>query len=162
MVDFFLLLMLAGAGDELQGIKKGIMEMADSVIINKADGENLKAAQRAKVEYQNALHLFPASESGWIPEVKTCSALQGEGLSSIWEMIEKYDHQSKTNGFFELNRKEQNLHWMKENIQTLLEQEFYSHPRVIQELTFIEKAVQSGELPALNAARQLLSKFKGQ
>lgn len=162
MVDFFLLLMLAGAGDELQGIKKGIMEMADAVVINKADGENMKAAQRAKVEYQNALHLFPSSDSGWIPEVKTCSALQGEGLSAIWEMIEKYVHQSKTNGFFVHNRKEQNLHWMKENIHSLLEQEFYTHPQVRKELNTIEKAVQSGELPALNAARILLQKFKGQ
>lgn len=162
MVDFFLLLMLAGAGDELQGIKKGIMEMADAVVINKADGENMKAAQRAKVEYQNALHLFPSSDSGWIPEVKTCSALQGEGLSAIWEMIEKYVHQSKTNGFFVHNRKEQNLHWMKENIHSLLEQEFYTHPQVRKELNTIEKAVQSGELPALNAARKLLQKFKGQ
>jgi|UniRef100_UPI004048BE42 LAO/AO transport system kinase len=162
MVDFFLLLMLAGAGDELQGIKKGIMEMADAVVINKADGENIKAAQRAKVEYQNALHLFPSSDSGWIPEVKTCSALQGEGLTAIWEMIEKYVQQSKVNGFFEHNRKEQNLQWMKENIHSLLEQEFYAHPQVQKELTTIEKAVQSGELPALNAARILLQKFKGQ
>lgn len=162
MVDFFLLLMLAGAGDELQGIKKGIMEMADAVVINKADGENIKAAQRAKVEYQNALHLFPSSDSGWIPEVKTCSALQGEGLSAIWEMIEKYVHQSKTNGFFVHNRKEQNLQWMKENIHSLLEQEFYTHLQVRKELPTIEKAVQSGELPALNAARILLQKFKGQ
>lgn len=162
MVDFFLLLMLAGAGDELQGIKKGIMEMADAVVINKADGENIKAAQRAKVEYQNALHLFPSSDSGWIPEVKTCSALQGEGLSAIWEMIEKYVYQAKASGFFESNRKEQNLQWMKENIHSLLEQEFYTHPQVRKELPTIEKAVQSGELPTLNAARILLQKFKGQ
>ncbi|MFT6828279.1 MAG: LAO/AO transport system kinase [Roseivirga sp.] len=161
MVDFFLLLMLAGAGDELQGIKKGIMEMADAVVINKADGENIKAALRAKVEYQNALHLFPVSDSGWIPEVRTCSALQSEGLDPIWEMIEKYVHQSKANSFFDGNRKEQNLQWMKENIQSLLEQEFYTHPAVLKELKSIEKAVQSGELPALNAARILLQKFKG-
>ncbi|MFT7056278.1 MAG: LAO/AO transport system kinase, partial [Roseivirga sp.] len=101
MVDFFLLLMLAGAGDELQGIKKGIMEMADAVVINKADGDNIKPAQRAKIEYQNALHLFPASESGWIPEVKTCSAIKGEGLSAIWQMMEKYLQQVQTNNFFE-------------------------------------------------------------
>ncbi|MFT6971104.1 MAG: LAO/AO transport system kinase [Candidatus Endobugula sp.] len=162
MVDFFLLLMLAGAGDELQGIKKGIMEMADAVVINKADGDNIKPAQRAKIEYQNALHLFPASESGWIPEVKTCSAIKGEGLSAIWQMMEKYLQQVQTNNFFEDNRKTQNLKWMKANIHSLLEQEFYGHQAVMNILPEIEKAVQSGELPALNAARLLLQKFKGQ
>ncbi|KYG84055.1 protein kinase [Roseivirga seohaensis] len=162
MVDFFLLLMLAGAGDELQGIKKGIMEMADAVIINKADGDNIKAAKRAKVEYQNALHLFPASESGWIPEVKTCSALQNTGLSEIWEMMEKYVRHTQMNGYFDTNRKAQNLNWMKENISALLEQEFYTNNAVKNSLPEITKAVKAGSLPALNAARQLIQKFKGE
>ena len=160
MVDFFLLLMLAGAGDELQGIKKGIMEMADSVVINKSDGENVKAAKRAKVEYQNALHLFPASESGWIPEVKTCSALQNSGLVEVWEMIEKYVRHTQANGYFEINRKAQNLNWMKENISALIEHEFYSNDAVKTSLPEITKKVKDGSLPALNAARLLIQKFK--
>ena len=160
MVDFFLLLMLAGAGDELQGIKKGIMEMADSVVINKADSDNVKAAKRAKIEYQNALHLFPASASGWVPEVKTCSALQNTGLAEVWEMVEKYVRHSQTNGYFDVNRKTQNLNWMKENIGALLEQEFYSSENVKNILPNISEEVKNGSLPALNAARQLIQKFK--
>lgn len=160
MVDFFLLLMLAGAGDELQGIKKGIMEMADAVVINKADGENIKAAKRARMEYQNALHLFPAANSGWVPQVKTCSAIQKEGLEDIWEMVLKHHSKLKANGVFEENRKVQNVSWMKENISSLLEQEFYANPTVKESLAQITEAVKNGETPALNAARKLVDKFR--
>mgnify|MGYP000032174458 CR=1 FL=1 len=104
MVDFFLLLMLAGAGDELQGIKRGIMEMADAIAITKADGENVRKAEMAKIEYQNALHLFPPTESGWIPKVLTCSSLKREGIDKIWETIDSFINQLKDTNFFDKKR----------------------------------------------------------
>ncbi|MCE7992227.1 MAG: methylmalonyl Co-A mutase-associated GTPase MeaB [Roseivirga sp.] len=161
MVDFFLLLMLAGAGDELQGIKKGIMEMADAVVINKADGDNIKAAKRASAEYKNALHLFPVGDSGWIPEVKTCSSLMNMGLDNIWEMVKRHQRQLSANGFFEHNRKQQNIQWMKERIGAMLEDQFYQHTAVRSELPELIEKVASGNLPALNAAHHLLNQFLG-
>ncbi len=159
MVDFFLLLMLAGAGDELQGIKKGIMEMADAVAINKADGDNIKAAKRAGAEYRNALHLFPAAESGWIPEVKICSSLRGNGLEDIWEMIQRHRRQLTANGFLAENRKRQNVQWMKERIAAMLEDRFYQLPEVQEEFPGLIRKVEAGDMPALNAAHRLLSHF---
>ncbi len=160
MVDFFLLLMLAGAGDELQGMKKGIMEMADAIAINKADGNNKFEAKRAKIEYENALHLFPASDSGWQPEVVTCSATQKEGLKEIWHLIQSFEEQTKSNGFFAENRSTQNLQWMKEVIKHDLEHSFFQHQNVKVNLPDLENKVIKGELPALNAARILLSLYK--
>lgn len=163
MVDFFLLLMLAGAGDELQGIKKGIMEMADAVVINKADGDNVKAAKRASAEYKNALHLFPPGESGWIPEVKTCSSLNGSGLEDIWEMVQRHQRQLAGNGFFAQNRKRQNVQWMKERIAAMLEVQFYQSAAVKQVFPELVQKVEAGDMPALNAAHHLLNQFvKGQ
>ncbi|WP_286756840.1 methylmalonyl Co-A mutase-associated GTPase MeaB [Roseivirga sp. UBA838] len=157
MVDFFLLLMLAGAGDELQGIKKGIMEMADAVVINKADGDNLKPAKRAKVEYQNALHLFPANLSGWIPQVKTCSALEKSGLEEVYEMLDKFKRKVKSNGYFDKNRADQQVSWFKENLTDLLRTSFFKKPEVKQRYEEKLKEVQSGKTPALNAAREVIS-----
>ena len=159
MVDFFLLLMLAGAGDELQGIKKGIMEMADSVVINKADGDNLKQAKRAKVEYQNALHLFPANPSGWIPQVKTCSALDKSGLEEVFEMLSKFQTQVVGNGFFNKNRADQQVSWFKENLNELLKISFFKKPEVQQRYQEKLQEVQSGKTPALNAAHDVLNAF---
>ncbi|PWL31059.1 methylmalonyl Co-A mutase-associated GTPase MeaB [uncultured Roseivirga sp.] len=159
MVDFFLLLMLAGAGDELQGIKKGIMEMADSVVINKADGDNLKQARRAKVEYQNALHLFPANPSGWIPQVKTCSALDKSGLEEVFEMLTKFQAQVVGNGFFDKNRADQQVSWFKENLNELLKISFFKKPEVQQRYQEKLQEVQSGKTPALNAAHDVLNAF---
>ncbi|MBO3699010.1 methylmalonyl Co-A mutase-associated GTPase MeaB [Roseivirga sp. E12] len=159
MVDFFLLLMLAGAGDELQGIKKGIMEMADAVVINKADGENQKAANRAKAEYQSALHLFPIDESGWLPQVKTCSALENIGLDEIWEMIVKHQISMQTNGFWTENRKRQQVDWFKESVNEMLGQAFYHDAKIAKVLPTILKQVESGELPAMSAAYNLIQKF---
>lgn len=159
MVDFFLLLMLAGAGDELQGIKKGIMEMADAVVINKADGDNIKAAKRAGAEYKNALHLFPVGDSGWIPEVKTCSSLKGAGLEAIWEMIQRHQRQLSANGFLAENRKRQNVKWMKERIAAMLEDQFYESPMVQQEFPELIEKVEAGDMPAPNAAHRLLDLF---
>ncbi|MBO6494469.1 MAG: methylmalonyl Co-A mutase-associated GTPase MeaB [Roseivirga sp.] len=159
MVDFFLLLMLAGAGDELQGIKKGIMEMADSVVINKADGDNLKQAKRAKAEYQNALHLFPANPSGWIPQVKTCSALDKSGLEEVFEMLTKFQTQVVGNGFFDKNRANQQVSWFKENLNELLKISFFKKPEVQQRYQEKLQEVQSGKTPALNAAHDVINVF---
>lgn len=162
MTDFFLLLMLAGAGDELQGIKKGIMEMADAVVITKADGENRSMAQQAVVEYQNALHLFAASANGWYAPVKTCSALDNEGLQEVWDVIEKYAIQMKINSFFEQNRRLQNLDWMHSYIRQTLEEQFYEHPAVQALLPQIEAGVVSGQTLAIPSAKTLLRILYGQ
>jgi LAO/AO transport system kinase len=160
MVDFFLLLMLAGAGDELQGIKKGIMEMADAVVITKADDENQAAAQRAVVEYQNALHLFPSSENGWFPQVKTCSALKKRGLEEIWEMITEYRQLVNNNGYHLLNRQRQNLEWMHSLIRFALEEQFYQHSEIREKLAEAEANVQNEKWLPIRAADYLLSIFK--
>lgn len=159
MVDFFLLLMLAGAGDELQGIKKGIMEMAHAVVINKADGDNLKAAKRAKVEYRNALHLFPPDTSGWYPQVKVCSALNNDGIDEVWQMILEHKKQMTTNGFLSKNRQDQQSSWFLENLQNLLAERFYSAENIKEQLPLIKSKVASGDLPAFNAAQLLINKF---
>ena len=156
MVDFFLLLMLAGAGDELQGIKKGIMEMADAVSITKADGGNELAARRARAEYQNALHLFPLASSKWSPEVTISSALTGQGVPEVWQVIEKYVQQTQASGYFRQRRQEQNLHWLHETIRQSLENQFYNRPAVQQQLAAVEQAVREGRTSAFGAAGELL------
>ena len=157
MVDFFLLLMLAGAGDELQGIKKGIMEMADALTITKADGSNLEASKRAKKEYENALHLFPANENGWQPKVTISSALAKTGLDEIWETLEKYRSKVNENGYFQHNRKEQAVHWMHQTINYHLKRNFYNSPNIKDKISIFESAVRAGEKHSVQAARELLA-----
>lgn len=157
MVDFFLLLMLAGAGDELQGIKKGIMEMADAVVINKADGDNIKMSRRAKKEYQNALHLFPAHPSGWVPQVRTCSSIEKQGLEDIWEMLFSYHRQASSSGYFMQNRSEQQVTWFKENLDLLLRAAFFKRPEVKKRYQEKLEEVKAGKIPALNAAYDVLN-----
>jgi LAO/AO transport system kinase len=159
MVDFFLLLMLAGAGDELQGIKKGIMEMADAVVISKTDGDNIKHATKAQAEYQHALHLIPASTSGWSPKVLTCSSLTNTGIQEIWEMILKFkDHTSKS-GFFEKNRMQQNIAWFQEHFNHLLKNDFRRFPSIQAEFTNLEKKIANQKISAQAAANELLSSY---
>ena len=134
MTDFFLLMKLAGAGDELQGIKRGIMEMADAIVINKADGENIKAAKLAKTEFNRALHLYPAKESGWNPKTITCSALNNEGIEDVLEMIQTYISETTENGYFQKKRKEQNKFWLLQTIEQRLKSDFFGNPSVAQEL----------------------------
>ena len=160
MVDFFLLLMLAGAGDELQGIKRGIMEMADVIAITKADGDNTKAANKARVEYANAVHLFPPAPSNWAPEVKTCSALLKDGLEDIWESIERYQQQTRASGYFVQRRKEQNRQWMQDTVAQYLEEFFYQRKVVQSALDTIGTAISSGEMTGLGAARKLIDRFE--
>ncbi|QIX60764.1 methylmalonyl Co-A mutase-associated GTPase MeaB [Hymenobacter sp. BT18] len=156
MVDFFLLLMLAGAGDELQGVKRGIMEMADAVTITKADGPNEVAARRARREYQNALHLFPLGASGWSPDVTTCSALTGQGIPEVWSVVEDYVRHTQQNGYFQQRRQEQNLHWLQETIRQGLEEQFYARPSVQAQLAAVRQLVLSGQRSAFAAAADLL------
>lgn len=157
MTDFFLLLKLAGAGDELQGIKRGIMEMADSIIINKADGENLKAAKLAKTEFNRALHLYPAKESGWAPKTLLCSAIKNEGISEIWEVIMNYFDTVKSNGYFQYKRKEQNKFWLLQTIESRLKSEFYANAAVKKELENQLNALDENKTTPFEAAEKLLS-----
>ncbi|WP_254412868.1 methylmalonyl Co-A mutase-associated GTPase MeaB [Dyadobacter diqingensis] len=161
MSDFFLLLMLAGAGDELQGIKKGIMEMADAVAINKADGMNQVLAEQAVGEYRNALHLFPKPESGVDTQVLTCSALEGTGIAALWELIRKYQETTLQNGYFDQNRRNQNLEWMHDHIRQTLEEQFYENSILKKAVKTTEKSVSEGrELPVAAAERLLEFFFK--
>ncbi len=159
MVDFFLLLMLAGAGDELQGIKKGIVEICDALIIHKADGDNVENAKRAKREYANALHLFPTREDGWIPEVKLCSSIDKIGLDDIWDMIQKFENHQKTKGYFFSNREEQRKNWLKEHVSFLLEQKFYKDEKIKAALSEIHQGILSGTLSPIAKARDLVKIF---
>lgn len=160
MVDFFLLLMLAGAGDELQGIKKGIMEMADVVAITKADGDNRHKAEAAKTEYQSALHLFPPAAHGWFPKVVTCSALNNEGIDHIWQLTNEYIGHTQQNKYFEQRRQEQNLRWMYETIRQTLEEQFFHNKLVKEKLPNISQQVSEGILPPLTGAQLLLDLAK--
>ncbi|MEX2478983.1 MAG: methylmalonyl Co-A mutase-associated GTPase MeaB [Gracilimonas sp.] len=161
MVDFFLLLMLAGAGDELQGIKRGIMEMADSIVINKADSGNEDAAKRAMAEYKNALHLFPPTESGWIPKVATCSAFHNNGIPEVWEIIDEFMRHTKIKGFFEQKRKDQASYWLDEAIHQELHRAFYEDADLKIKLEKFRKQVQQGEVSSYKAARDLMQEFLG-
>lgn len=159
MVDFFLLLKISGAGDELQGIKRGIMEMADAIVINKADGDNVAKAKLAKTEFNRALHLFPAKSSGWIPRVTTCSAYQKTGIDDVWKLISEYFDLVKSNQYFQEKRREQNQYWMMETINDQLRSHFYNHPEIISLLEANKKAVQNNELSPFAAAMNLLEKY---
>ena len=162
MTDFFLLLMIAGAGDELQGIKRGIIEMVDAMAINKADGENKPRAERARVEYSSALHLFPAPPSGWIPRVVTCSALTGEGVAEIWRMVLEHREQLESKGYLAQLRARQALEWMRELVSSGLEREFRKSQPVAQRLPDMEDAVSRGHMSPFAASRHLLALFQNQ
>ncbi len=159
MVDFFLLLMLAGAGDELQGIKRGIMEMADTIAINKVDEANEKAVTQAVREYKNALHLYPETKSGWAPKVTTCSALTGKGIPDIWEIVQEYIQQTKKNGYFKNNRNRQAKHWMYDTITSRLTEHFYDNPAVKKKQQQIEQQELNGEMSSFKAAQKLLDLY---
>ncbi|GAB3340764.1 methylmalonyl Co-A mutase-associated GTPase MeaB [Larkinella ripae] len=157
MVDFFLLLMLAGAGDELQGMKRGIMELADAIAITKADGDNETAAERARVEYQNALHLFTAAPSRWTPPVLTCSALRNRGIADLWTIVTDHQTLLTQNGYRDQNRQQQNLDWFHSTIRQQLESRFYQESGRKEQIVNLETAVRNGELLPLQAARQILA-----
>lgn len=157
MVDFFLLLMLAGAGDELQGIKRGIMEMADLIAITKADGSNALKAKSAKIEYQSALMLFPATESGWVPKVETCSSMDKSGIMAVWDHVESYVAMAQKNNFFYQRRKEQAKYWMLEAINNRLMRNFYGNESVRSNLEMFEEMVLNDQISSFAAAKKLLN-----
>ena len=156
MVDMFMLLQISGAGDELQGIKRGIMEMADMMVITKADGENRQKAELARAQFQSALHLFPMPESGWRPKVYTCSAVAETGLEEVWKGVEEFLDHIESNGYFQSNRNRQNKYWMYESINDALKDSFYRDPAVAAHLADVEQRVLDAKLSSFIAAKELL------
>ncbi len=159
MVDFFLLLMLAGAGDELQGIKKGIMEMADGLVIHKSDGDNLDLAKKAKSNYQNAMHLFPQSEKNWSPKVLLASSMTGMGLEKVWDLIVEYEQKMKDSTFWDSNRATQRVNWLEDQIQDMLGQAFLRNEIVKNMLEADKPKVKFGELYPGVLAQRLINLF---
>ncbi len=159
MVDFFLLLQVTGTGDELQGIKRGIMEMADGIAINKCDGQNVEKAQVARTQFKNALALFPPTESGWKPDVRTCSSVEDTGVMDVWKMVEDYITFTKRNGYFDRKRTQQAKYWMYETINSALLQHFYHDPQREAEIALAEQRVLSNELSSFVAANRLLDEY---
>ncbi|HIP37718.1 MAG TPA: methylmalonyl Co-A mutase-associated GTPase MeaB [Crocinitomix sp.] len=160
MTDFFLLLMLAGAGDELQGIKRGIMEMADTILISKADGENVKKANIARLEYKNALHLFPPNDNNWIPKVETLSSYDNHGIEKCWRIITEFEKQTKSNGFFMLNRNQQQKYWMNETLKERILNDFFKNDTFKQLISQTEKDLVNGKLTSFQAAEYIYNQFK--
>ena len=160
MVDFFLLLMLSGAGDELQGIKKGIMEMADALVITKTDGDNVRKANQAAQEYRNALHLFPPNANNWIPQVFTCSAYDNNNIDKVYRVVKEFETKVKENGHFELTRKTQDKKWLKETLKELILNDFFASSEHIEALNEIENEVVEGKLTSFQAAEKLFKQYK--
>jgi len=160
MSDFFLLLMLAGAGDELQGIKRGIIEMIDGMAINKADGDNLQKAERARGEYASALHLFPPSGDGWTPRVLACSSLKNTGIAEIWQMVLDHEAQLSASGRIAERRMQGDLQWMEDLISMGLGEMFRAEPGVAERLPKLRQDVRQGRVSALAASRELLGLFR--
>jgi LAO/AO transport system kinase len=160
LTDFFLLLMLAGAGDELQGIKRGIMEMADGIVITKADGTNTDKAKMARGEYARALHLFPPTESNWIPEVLTCSSTENKGIKEVYDMIDKYKRHTVSRGFYETKRAHQTKQWLHQTINDTLIERFYSNPIIKEEILKIEKQLEQNQINPYQAAMDLFKKIE--
>ena len=159
MVDSVLLLLLPGGGDELQGIKRGILELIDVVAVNKADGESMQAAQEARIEYESGLRLIRPSDAGWTPPVLTCSAKTGDGLDEVWQAVERHRERLEQDGLLETKRQEQQLRWMWSQVEERLLASFRDDPRVAQRLAEVEEAVRGGRKPAALAAEELLRLF---
>lgn len=159
MVDFFLLIQLAGTGDELQGIKRGIMEMADGIVINKADGDNIDRARLAQAQFRSALHLFPPTTSGWMPEVLTYSGYYELGIEEVWGMIDRYFEFVEGNGYFERKRREQARYWMFETINEQLRNHFYNDPEIEKMIVDKEMRVLSNRQSSFTAARDILDYY---
>ena len=160
LVDFFLLLMLAGAGDELQGIKRGIMELADTIVITKADGNNIQNAKNAKLAYENALHLFPKNKNNWSPKVLTCSSYDGKGIDAIWDQINNFKEHNITNGWLHENRQNQNLFWFYEKLNQLIKSEFFNNDNLQKNLQKLVSDVKNGKKDPFNAASELFSSYE--
>lgn len=161
MVDFFLLIQLAGTGDELQGIKRGIMEMADGIVINKADGDNIDRANLAAAQFRNALHLFPPTPSKWVPEVICYSGYYELNIDKVWDMIDRYFEYVKKTGYFQHKRNEQAKYWMLETINERLRHDFYSRPEIRALLEQKEMRVLNNEQSSFTAAQDVLDRYYG-
>jgi LAO/AO transport system kinase len=161
MVDLFLLLLLAGAGDELQGIKRGIMEMADLLVINKADSGNEKKAKEAQQEYKRALHLLPPAKSGWEPKVTSCSSTEGKNIDGVWEFVQEHQDHVRSNGHFQEKRREQARYWMHQAIDEALRDRFYRSERMKEAIEAMEEKVMKGERSSYAGARELLESYYG-
>ena len=159
MVDFFLLIQVAGTGDELQGIKRGIMEISDAIVVNKCDGDNVKRCQMAAQGFRNALHFYPVPESGWTPKVMTYSGFYGLGIKEIWDMIYEYFDFVKNNGYFDYRRRQQNKYWMRETINNALLNDFYNAPTIKEAMRMMEQRVQEGEKTSFMGAHDLLDLY---
>ena len=159
MVDFFLLLQVTGTGDELQGIKRGIMEMADGIAINKCDGNNVERAEAARVSFKNALALFPPTESGWKPYAVTCSAIEGNGILDVWTMVEDYIRYARENGYLEHLRTQQAKYWMYETINQNLLDGFYKSEVMEGMIARTEQRVLNNEISSFTAAYELLKQY---
>lgn len=160
MVDFFLLLMLSGAGDELQGIKRGIMEMADTLVITKADGENVRRAELASREYANAMHLFPPKKSKWIPLSFTCSSVENRNVDKVWSTVESYVNSTRQNGWWIENRKVQDKFWLKETLKEMILHDFFRNAELVSAMKEEELRVLNGESSSFAAAERLYSLFR--
>ena len=159
MVDFFLLIQVAGTGDELQGIKRGIMEISDGIVINKCDGDNVDRCQMAATNFRNALHFFPLPDSGWMPKVLCYSGFYGTGIKEIWDMIYEYIDFVKANGYFDYRRNEQSKYWMYESINEHLRLSFYNNPLIAGQLPAAEQSVLAGQKTSFVAAQDLLNLY---
>jgi len=160
MVDFFLLVLIAGGGDELQGIKKGVIELADAIVINKADGPNRPAAELARAEYERALHYLRPATEGWQTRAHTCSARTGDGVDALWQVVQAFVRRGRQRGVLRRRRQEQERQWVHQLVQQQLADRFYHHAGVRAILPAIEQAVTAGDLPAVAAARRLLAAFE--
>ena len=159
MVDFFLVLALPGAGDELQGIKRGIVEMADVLVVNKADGDRIKLANQARAHYMNATHLLPPSPSGWAPRVLTCSSQENTGIAEVWHTVEECREKMQATGYFDENRSRQARYWLQETLEAGLRAAFYGHPEVQRQLEALEPDVLAGRVSPFAAAEQVLRAY---
>ena len=155
VVDFFLLLILAGAGDELQGIKRGIMELADGIAITKSDGDNEKNAKIAKNSYQNAIHLLPPKDNNWITEVKTCSSIENQGITEIWKLLEKFQKHCRGNNWINNNRTEQDVFWFHQKLNQFLMEDFLSKENVTEKVKKMEASLIKGDLDPFTAASKI-------
>jgi LAO/AO transport system kinase len=160
MVDFFLLVLIAGGGDELQGIKRGIMELVDAILINKADGDNEKKANISKADYENALYYLQPATKGWIPKAFTASAITGKGIPELWNTIKEFEKLTKESGFFETRRKSQQIEWVHRMVEDFIIDEFYSNEKVKKTIKSIEEEISKGLITPTLAAEKLLKTFK--
>jgi len=157
MVDFFLLLQIAGAGDELQGIKKGVIEMADAIVVNKADGDNKRKAETARGEYNRVLHYLTPYTPDWKPQALACSSQEGTGVAEVWQLIECFTRQQKENNAFDKQRRKQNLHWFEAILKEAVLAQFHDRAAIKHALPGISQAVASGELPVMEAVERLMA-----